>query len=449
MFNSKFILEDGTELYPGYLEKEQRQQLKDKFVTAREYMRCGCCPDKNLFYRISEDLRIYPEHNGYQHDKFCSRYRDKDGSNERQTAYLINEEDLTVTAYCSFNPRVFSTYDDDGAANQDNVVPEEQSDENNIDEIIVGQEDVETKKEKKPPKLTLPALIRSINVDSYTEKILNHKRVDSKDLFSKFVYLRMKKVRIDRSRRPIGDMTLEQDGVRFIYLPFVDAINQTKKGITRCYVKTQGPDGKEYSNFIFPETLQKELDKFKKSYGIDPNSNTMIAGFQYLKRSRKSPVYRVLGRIHIFQVSNVGVYCRSLTEVDTFNSLYNIANEDRKIKFWIPPEDEDVGAIIQIERYKKKILLLFKSRKKKHIEVDTNLYEPFVVEEGVPLTKEILYSLLDGRTSESSWFHHASTAENQELELDADQLDEGIEGLPPLPEDDYMELPPLPDDINF
>lgn len=115
-----------------------------------------------------------------------------------------------------------------------------------MDELIVEKEGAAQEKEKKAPKLSLPSLIRSINVDSYTEKVLNHKTVNSKELFSKFVFLRMKKVRIDKLRKAIGEMTLEQDDVRFIYLPFVDAVNKNEKGIIRCYVKTQGPDGKAW-----------------------------------------------------------------------------------------------------------------------------------------------------------------------------------------------------------
>ena len=124
MYNSKFICEDGQELYPGYLSKEQREKIKEKYQEKREYMKCGCKPASNLFYRISEDLKIYPEHKNYQHDLFCCRYRDEEGKASRQTAYVIDEEDGAVTAYISFDPKTFNT-NEATEREKNNQIPEE------------------------------------------------------------------------------------------------------------------------------------------------------------------------------------------------------------------------------------------------------------------------------------------------------------------------------------
>ena len=99
MYNTKFILESGQELYPGYLSTEQRQNIKNKYGNRKGYMRCGCKSTEPLFYRISEDCKIYPEHNNYHHDKSCCRYKNVTGLQERQTAYVINDETGDVTAY--------------------------------------------------------------------------------------------------------------------------------------------------------------------------------------------------------------------------------------------------------------------------------------------------------------------------------------------------------------
>ena len=88
MYNTKFILDNGKELYPGYLEKENREHIKMQYAGRRGFMRCGCKPSENLFYNISEDLRIYPEHNNYQHDFFCCRYKDNAGKESRRTAFF-------------------------------------------------------------------------------------------------------------------------------------------------------------------------------------------------------------------------------------------------------------------------------------------------------------------------------------------------------------------------
>lgn len=393
MYNSKFICEDGQELYPGYLSKEQREKIKEKYQEKREYMKCGCKPESNLYYRISEDLKIYPEHKNYQHDLFCCRYRDEEGKASRQTAYVIDEEDGAVTAYISFDPKTFNT-NEVVEREQNNQVPEEMDDA--IEEIIIEKDEETTKKaERKEPKLALAGLIRSINVDCFTEKILNNRKIESKEKFSTYVFYRMKKVNLSRTKKSIGELTLESDGVRFVYLPFVAAQKKTEKGITRCYLQTKGADGKVYNNFVFPEIMEKAIKEYKKAYGQEPDHNTMLGGFQYLKKAKNKNTYRVMGRVHLFQVSDIGLYCRTMQEVQTFNQLQELSNKNEDIRYWIPPEDESLGAIIEIQGKKKKILLMFRSSKSERVSYDTSLYVPYVVENGTVLSKEELYEVLE------------------------------------------------------
>lgn len=100
--------------------------------------------------------------------------------------------------------------------------------------------------------------------------------------------------------------------------------------------------------------MEKALKKFDKQYGIEPNEHTVMAGFQYLKKNKANSAYKVMGRVHLFQVSDIGLYCRTMTECNVFNELHRIVKEDDNIRFWIPPEDENVGAIIGIKGKEKK-----------------------------------------------------------------------------------------------
>lgn len=391
MNNKKFILISGEEIYPGYLDKEHREQLKFRFGKTREYMKCACNPDKNMYYRISDDLKIYPEHNNYIHEKSCCRYRDIDG---RQSAYVVSDEDGEVTAYLTFDPKSFSISDEVIEKEQDNKVPEETSEE--LEELVVEKDENEVKtEERKEPKLSLDELIRSINVDSYTEKILNKRAVESKEYFSKIVYYRMKNVRLNRMRKSLGDLTLEKDGVRFIYLPFVEAIDTSVSEMRRCYIKTMAPDGKIYSNFIYPKTLDKELKKFRKTYGQEPDQNTMIAGFQYLKKTKRKKGYRVLGRIHLFQASEIGLYCRNEAERTAFNDITRIVKSDKSIRFLELPEEEGISGIVEIEGFKKKILLVSKRKKNERICISLSDYIPYVIDKETVITKDELYRIIE------------------------------------------------------
>ncbi len=393
MYNTKFILEDGRDVFPGYMDKEKRTELKEEFGVRRSFMQCGCRTDKKLYYRISEDLKIYPEHNNYEHDPYCSRYRTETGEVERKTAYVVSDEDGEVTTYLTFNPKNLATKEEQ-ESEQDNPTIEDDEVNEVIEEVVVeGEKGTPNKQEKKEPKLSLSSLIRSINVDTYTERVLNNRKIDSRSTFSKLVFYRMKKVRVSRMQKSLGDLTLESDGVRFIYLPFTGIEFKTDKGLKKCYVKTLGPDAKEYNNFIFPETLNKAAKEFGKRYGIEPNEDTIIAGFQYYKASG-SRGYRVLGRIHFFQISTLGIYCRSLVEKEAYDSLAQIVEENKNIKFWIPPEDESVGGVIEIKDKKKKILVLFRTKKADRVEINTTIYEPMVVGKNEPITKERLEQII-------------------------------------------------------
>lgn len=393
MYNTKFILADGKELYPGYFGNETKQRIREKFDKERQYMRCGCRPEAGLYYRISEDLRIYPEHNNYKHDVFCCRYKDPSGEQKRQTAYVINDENGDVVAFTSFDPLVF-TEATDTHKEHDNTVPEDEDE--NMEEIIVGKDEDKVEPadaEKKEPKLSVAGLIRSINVDSFTERAVNGQKIDSKEKFSIIVYHRMKKVKLARAKKSIGELTLEKDGCRFVYLPFAGVLNKEENGIKRCYLQTKNSDGKVYNNFVFPDTMAKAYREFIKAYGIEPNEHTMIAGFQYLKKNRSGRTYKVMGRVHLFQTTDIGLYCRSIKEVEAFNALQSLMERERDIKYWIPPEDENLGAIVEVKGAKRKILLLFRNKKDERISYDKSMYVPFVVDSAGSITKEYLWEL--------------------------------------------------------
>lgn len=395
MYNTKFIFSNGKEVYPGYLSNESRQKIRDEFHGTRGYMKCGCRPDGELYYRISEDLKIYPEHKNYKHDIFCCRYKSPSGEDRRRTAYVINEENGDVMVFTSFDPCSLTQAASE-PREQDNEISDEENE--NIEEIVIEKSDetvAQASERDKEPNLSLNDLIRSMNVDVFTEKILNGKAIDSKEKFSVAVFHRMKKIRLVRARRHIGELTLEKDGCKFIYLPYAGVKYKEENGMKRSYLQTKGPDGKVYNNFIFPETMAKALKEFAKNYGIEPNDNTMVAGFQYLKKSKAGGSYKVIGRLNIFQVSDVGIYCRNMTEQNAYNSLEKIAKENNSIKYWIPPEDDSVGAIVEVKGKKKKILIIFRHKKDERLAYDKTMYVPLVADHNTQINETRLYELLE------------------------------------------------------
>ncbi len=397
MYNTKFITENGKDIYPGYLSREQRALIREQYMGKKGYMRCACRPDAGLYYKVSGDLKIYPEHNGYTHDRYCCRYKNLTGSEQQKPPYYVGE-DGEVTVFTSVDPRRFSRKTDSLEKSQQYTITlDEECAES--EDVLIGKDDPQ--KTVKELQLGLDGLVRGINVDCFTEKVLNGKTIENRQNFSTYVYYRTKKVKLSRNKKAIGDLTLEKDGVRFMYVPFAGICQSRNQDFSKFYMQTISADGKMFKNFTFPEIAENAVKKFRKQYGTDPDSNTFLAGFQYIrnctvpwKNKSNNNTYRVLGRMHLFQVSDIGVYCRSITELNTFNALHRITKMNNAIKFWIPPEDESVGAIIEIDGHRKKILLLFRSKSSEKLSYNPDLYVPCVVDSSVPITEKNLYALV-------------------------------------------------------
>lgn len=173
MYNTKFVLIGNKDVYPGYLDREHREIIKKQFNDKKEFMWCGCRSDQKLFYRISEDLKIYPEHNNYEHKKSCCRYKTSSGEQERQTAYVIDEESGQVLTYLTFNPKKFELNEE---TEKDQATSESLNDDDSevSEEVVIEKDEgIANKVEEKEPKLTLPLLIQSINVERLKKGLLS------------------------------------------------------------------------------------------------------------------------------------------------------------------------------------------------------------------------------------------------------------------------------------
>lgn len=387
------IVENGKEIYPAYMDNDYRRNLREHYNDTREYMYCGCRDDKKLYYRISEDLKIYPEKNGYEHSVFCQRYKSEEEKKIRTSAYVISEKDGEVTAYLAFNPKTMTT--DEITDSTEGVPEEDPGDEESEEELIVEGEALERPKTQLEPKLQFKELVRSINVDTYTDLALNNKKIENREKFNKAVYFRMKKIKTGHSKKAIGELTIESDGVRFIYTQLHKITVIEDKGLQRCYVETIGADGVIFKNLIFPKQLIKAGKEYVKMYGEDPDEKTMVAAFQYLKKGRGGKTYRVLGRVHFFQVSDSGIYCRNEIEKETFMIVEKFEKENPDIKMWFPADNPTIGAIINVKGKKKKILLIFKTNKNQVLNINNELFEPIVIGAETGFSKSKLISVID------------------------------------------------------
>lgn len=408
LFNAKFTLSNGTELHPNYMNSEQRKKLKLQIGDRSQVMWCSCRTDTKLYYRISEDLRFYPEHNGYEHSISCIRFHSKD--NKRRSAIIRSDEE-TATIYLQFNPKNFTIPStkteaedeeereeygagaEDGAEESTEISPLTSDPLDESEVLHVDKLKVDTS-EYKEPKFNLASFIRCINHDTFTERTINSKPILSKDYFTSALFGRLKDIRISGMSKSIRNLSLEDDGVRFIYAPFVECEIKNSGSNKSHHIIIKGNDNNTYSLFTFESIFEKAKQRFNKQYGIEPNENTMIGGFQYYPLSKNSNNhYKVIGRMHLFQVSDHGLFCNSVYEQNAYNTIINYikSHSTEKLRFYIPAEDESNNGILEVPGSKKKGLIIFPSPKGgKEISVDRILYEPLLLNPNLDLTEDIL-----------------------------------------------------------
>lgn len=400
MYNVKFTLDNGTELFANYMNAEQRSILREYIGNKTKIMWCSCRSDMKLYYRISENLRFYPEHNGYEHTIHCARHRAKE--NKRITAFVRTDEE-TATIYLQFNPKNFtvpSILDDDDNNLNDDYSEDDDTNTNASDEneVLLLNKLKVNNEEYKEPKFNLINFIRCINHDTFTERVINNKAILSFDYFSSAIFGRLKNIKISGMNKSVRSLTLEDDGVRFFYAPYVKC--EIKKSTTNVShnLIIRGNDNTTYSLFTFGSIYEKALKRFHKQYGIDPNEHTMIAGFQYYPKSKSGSNYKVVGRFHMFQVSDHGLYCNSLLEQNCYNVIINYIkrNKHDKLRFYIPADDETVTGILEVEGAIKKGLFIFPSNKSSiQISIDKESFVPFPIMPDKILSEDDLTTFID------------------------------------------------------
>jgi hypothetical protein len=408
MYNVKFTLSNGKEVYPNYMNTNQRSVLKDQLGNKSEVMWCSCRTEKKLYYRLSENLRFYPEHNGYEHSPYCIRYHTKE---EKRLSAIVRSDEETATIYLHFNPKNFTiptTSQDDESNNdiEDNILDNnktptisnfanENADENELIHINKIKVDTQIYKE---PKFNLPSFIRCINYDTFTERAINNKPILTSDYFTASIFGRLKNLRISGMKKSVRSLTLEDDGFRFFYSSFAGCEIKKSANYTSYNLLVTGNDKTTYSLFTFGSIYEKALKKFNGQYGIEPNEHTMVAGFQYYPQSKgKTNHYKVVGRMHLFQISEQGLYCNSLYEQSCYNRIIDFVKNYRneKIRFYIPADDDSITGIIEIEGYSKKgIILIPTSKESKTYSVDNNLYIPLILDPDIIINNTNLDNLI-------------------------------------------------------
>lgn len=356
------ITEEGSVIYPSYLDKEDRQELRDRMGENTEYMYCSCSLKDKLYYRISVDLKIIPCHQNYVHQEGCCR-----GSGKlRYSSFLKSDEGSIATAFLKFNPAKFTvsfTSEDSENTNEDDEDDEDElmetDEDNNLPKITDRRETLPG--EYKEPYSSLSTFVKQINYDTYMERLIKGKKtLASNDYFISALYSHLKNIKISPMKKSVKDLDIKKDGYKFFYAPLTDyECKDEESSVTLKYFD------KEYKYFMFPGNMRSALKQYKKCYGEYPDLESgcvMAAGFIYQRMSRHKKPYKTPGRLVLFDVSRQGIYCANDVFRESLNTIFECIYNMRlwnRAKVYLSVDEPDVIGTIRIDKVKKYIKIYY------------------------------------------------------------------------------------------
>lgn len=342
---------DGRIIYPTFLCAEEREALKSEYDGKREFMWCRCRSDVKLFYRISTDLKIYPEHKGYEHSSSC--IFSEMNANRKEKAFIANAETGETTAFLNFDPSVF---------NPGKVAAKDEHNEK-------GEGKGESKHREKADdaELNLIYFVRNLNIDTYNARAAAGKATLSSDYFASALYGRLKYVKFDGKAKMIRDFTLERDGFQFFYCTAKSVVaKKLAEDRTSCYLNIETREGKSISWYIYPNVCEKAANLFEDRYGMkiheaqEQGYTVMAAGFRYRRQKQYSNhTYDCIGKIVFFIVNKNGIFARTLAEkdnLDTILSYVSFSCKGTDIRYFFGEDQDNFDGYFDVPKKSKAVI---------------------------------------------------------------------------------------------
>lgn len=305
MLNRELRTVDGITVYPEFITQTEKKALYEKYGEQTGYMCCCCRPEAKLYYRISKDYRIYPEHQGYIHDTFCI-FANR-GNTDKKLGYDIDAESGAINVNFKFKANTFTPPQDTIRTAPGIKMPTDRADFESSD-------------------LSLSAFIHDLFADVFNERSSQGKSALSSDYFMSSVYARLKRVYVNGVSKNLKDCTLDEDNFQFFLMKY-NGFTLTKENDREvCFLNAVFGEGKQYKWFTYKKLYDKVAKEFFKAYGFPltetGNENVYVAGFRYkVKKYKRTDTYNAVGRLTAFIVNDNGLHCRNVAEKLNLNSI--------------------------------------------------------------------------------------------------------------------------------
>ena len=348
---------------PRLFEKADKETARQRGL---EYV-CRCMPDKDLRYKFSKDLKLYPTRNttASEHAPYCV-FSDQYEKNQQAKKTVI--------------PRNIETGELKAAVFEDITKPLSRSSESNSQTSTLHSEEEGEGK----GRTRMLRLIKDLNLEvSQRQAQAFNRKIRNIYDYNRWVFQRAKETPIEGRGIMMND---PDSGIKFVYEIFIDAAatvkntdgeskeyilsemnydaaafcNVIKGNGYKCYIQTtyKGKAGEDVVRKIYCtlpaltsglKTFIRECGSEDRAYLHAENGYIIATGYDYemayKDRSGGTHQTRKIGRLWFFITSSYGTYVKDSSGADMANTLFMLIYGMEDVRCYITDADEPCAIV--------------------------------------------------------------------------------------------------------
>lgn len=314
----------GKPYYPNQMEPEEKKELRERYIRERLNLYCRC-NEQNEYGIRDKTWAIYPKSKTQVHKGWCPKSELYQRNIKYNKGFQFNEKTRKFQVYLS------ESISEEKKENTENKKP------------IANKPDTDLRRypSTQQGKITISAMIKKMNMETFKHVAFSSKdeKYPNADTMCKRTYAIQKKMIIGKRRKSLGDLNIKSDKCKFIYYMLKELPDiEDKEDTDTVYLKSteeKGTEGEYYQYRVKVEVLRAALKEYKDTYSTDNMDGKKIAFAGFVNQSG---IYI----LRFILVSDFGLFSESENEVEMYNAICQIINENdykkRGVHFYKPYE---------------------------------------------------------------------------------------------------------------
>ncbi len=351
MAQFKIILSNTEIIYPNELTIEKKKELNDRCQNEGLKLFCGC-NGKNEYGIRKNTWAIYPLSKENEHEDWCPKSKVYKRKIVYNKGFEVDEKSGNVQVYLA-----------ESIKNEKNG--------NDREQVIIRDFSHGNRDRKYPEyhqnRITISAMIKKMNMLTFRHvafsKGENNNLYPNADKMRDKIYWAEKRTKIDNYKKSIADLDRIKDKCRFEYEMLKEIPEFSEKdSIVKLLTNRRNKNNERVMVPVYRDALERALVEYERTYSTQnmQNRNIVMSGFR--------DIY-AMHDLRFLLVNDFGLFSESLYEVEMYNAICKIFNENRlkeKGAYFYKPFEYGYGAyedkyledgIIEFEKSNKKIII--------------------------------------------------------------------------------------------